>query len=60
MSVDRYRHILTERQAKVLELKLAGHSYRTIAKALALHEATIRGHYASALDRIARHLEKTP
>jgi DNA-binding CsgD family transcriptional regulator len=55
--LDRYRTHLTPRQARVLELRLAGHSWRTIAKAIGINEATARGHHKAALDTIARHKE---
>lgn len=59
MTIHPYRHLLTERQARVLELRLAGHTWRTIAKALGIHEATVRGHHQAALEAIARHIQET-
>ena len=44
--------ILTPRQHHILTLRLAGHSWRTIARALHINEATARGHHKAALDRI--------
>lgn len=45
---------LTPRQLRILQDRLNGHSWRTIATALHIHEATARGHYKAALDRLAR------
>ena len=53
MNLEDHRPILTQRQFRVLELRLAGHSWRTIARALHMHEATARGHHHAALERIA-------
>ena len=52
------RAILTDRQRRVLDLRLAGHSWRTIADSLGIHEATARGHHQRALDRIETALRK--
>ena len=49
------RAALTHRQATVLELRLAGHSWRTIARALHINEATARGHHQAALNAINTH-----
>lgn len=53
-----YRHlaeqILTPRQLQVLKLRLNGNSWRTIALALGIHEATARGHHHAALDRLRK------
>lgn len=47
--------ILTTRQLRVLQHRLDGHSWRTIATALGINEATARAHYKAALQRIAHH-----
>ena len=53
--------ILTPRQHRTLELRLAGHSWRTIGRALGINEATARGHYHAALERLAQaRRENTP
>ena len=45
---------LTPKQQAVLKHRLAGHSWRTIAQALNINEATARGHHKRALDRIRK------
>lgn len=45
---------LTPRQLQVLKLRLNGHSWRTIALHLGIHEATARGHHEAALDRLRK------
>lgn len=57
--LDPYRHHLTQRQTRVLELRLAGHSWRTIARYMHINEATARGHHKAALNTIARVIEET-
>lgn len=49
---------LTERQRRVLIARLNGHTYRRIADAYNIHEATARGHYQAALRRLEPHLRK--
>lgn len=51
--------ILTDRQRRVLELRLAGHSWRTIGTALHINEATARVHYRRAIDTLATRKEPT-
>jgi len=48
--------ILSDRQLTVLKDRLNGHSWRAIATAHGIHEATVRGHHQAALDRLERHL----
>jgi len=54
---DHYAEILTPIQLDVVRHRVNGHSYRTIAMALHRDEATIRGHYRRALERIRKHME---
>lgn len=54
-----YTEILTPIQLEIFRHRLNGHSWRTIASALARDEATIRGHHRRAIERIRRHLEET-
>lgn len=49
---------LTPLQLQVLQHRLDGHSWRTIARALNRNEATIRGHHRAALDRLAPHIDQ--
>ena len=50
--LDLATKILTEKQLRVLQLRLAGHSNRTIALALHIDESTVRGLHARALARL--------
>lgn len=50
--------ILTPRQLTILRDRLNGHSWRTIARAHDIHEATVRGHWNAALDRMHRHRDE--
>jgi DNA-binding NarL/FixJ family response regulator len=43
---------LTDRQAHILLDRIHGHSWRTIADAYHITEATARGHHKAALARI--------
>lgn len=45
---------LTELQRKYLELYLAGHRIRTIARAHGVKAGTVRGHIDAALDKIRK------
>ena len=49
---DLAAQVLTERQRRILEYRLAGHSWRTIGRALHISEATARGHHEAALRRL--------
>lgn len=50
---------LTPKQRDVLRARLErGMSFRQIASALDLHEATVRGHYEAALRNIAKHMKE--
>lgn len=49
------KRILTTRQLRILQHRLDGHSWRTIAAAIGITEATCRAHYHAALTRIAHH-----
>lgn len=46
---------LTDLQLRVLQDRVNGHSFRTIARATHRHEATVRGHYQAALDKLRKH-----
>lgn len=50
--------VLTQKQLRVLKYWVDGHSIRTIATALDLHESTIRGHLTAALRNMKPHLRK--
>lgn len=50
-----YAQLLTDIQLEVLRHRTNRHSWRTIARALHRDEATCRGHYRRALERIDRH-----
>ena len=50
-----YNQILTPKQLDILRHRSNGHSWLTIALALDLDEATVRGHYRRAINRIRRH-----
>lgn len=54
MTLEEARPHLTDRQYRVLQLRLKGHSWRTIGRALNMHEATARGHHNAAIEAIAR------
>lgn len=45
--------ILTPRQLEVLKARTNGHTWNTIATALNLDEATVRGHHKRALRKLA-------
>lgn len=47
---------LTAKQLRVLQLRLNGHSFRTIGRSLGISEATVRGHHERALDILAQHI----
>ena len=47
---------LTTKQLRVLQLRLNGHSFRTIGRSLGISEATVRGHHERALDLLAQHI----
>ncbi len=49
---DRGRGGLTERQAEVLGLVAAGHTYKEVAAQLGLSERTVRYHMAEIMDRL--------
>lgn len=49
---------LTPTQLKVFQHRLDGHSWRTIALALGIHEATARGHHKAAITRLHTALRK--
>lgn len=46
---------LTPRQLAILQDRINGHSWRTIALAYRIHEATARAHHKAALERLRRH-----
>jgi DNA-binding NarL/FixJ family response regulator len=46
---DLARRILTDRQLDVFRHRLNGHSWRTIADAMHINEATVRGHHRAAV-----------
>jgi DNA-binding NarL/FixJ family response regulator len=51
---EAWKQILTHRQHAILQDRLNGHSWRTIATAYGIHEATARGHHRAALARLER------
>lgn len=51
---ERAQRILTHRQLTILQDRLNGHTWRTIADAYSIHEATARGHHRAALNRLRR------
>lgn len=51
---ERAQRILTRKQLTILQDRLNGHSWRRIADAHAIHEATARSHYRAALDRLRK------
>jgi len=51
---DTAETVLTTKQLAVFQDRLNGHSWRTIANAHHINEATARGHHQRALDRIER------
>ena len=51
-------NLLTPTQKRVLDYRRAGHSWRTIALALKLDEATVRGHHRRAQARIDKHRQE--
>ena len=55
----RYHEILTPRQAAGPRPQTPGHSNRTIARVLDIHQATVRGHHQAALERIAQQRKPT-
>lgn len=49
---------LTPRQLRVFELRMTGHSWRTIGDSLGIHEATARGHFRASLIALRPHIRK--
>lgn len=49
---------LTRLQLEVLQARLDGNSWRVIADARGIHEATARGHWKAAVDRLKPHLDE--
>ncbi len=49
---------LTDRQRDVFQDRLNGHSWRRIADAYGIHEATARGHWKAAVDRLKPHINE--
>lgn len=63
LTAERRKHletILTTRQLRILQNRLDGHTWRTIADALSIDEATCRGHYRRALARIEHARKDNP
>lgn len=50
--------VLTPKQLEVLRLVIDGHSYRAIARHLHVTEATVRGHYERALDKMGEAMKE--
>lgn len=51
-------NILTTPQLDVFRHRANGHSWRTIATYMHIHEATARGHHRAAERRILEHLDR--
>lgn len=49
---------LTPRQLAVLQHRLNGHSWQTIADALRISRTTAREHHRAAIDKLRPHLRK--
>lgn len=48
---------LTQRQHQILQDRINGHSWNTIADAYNLNPATARGHYRAAVRKLHQHLK---
>lgn len=59
-NIDVPKFTLTTRQRDILRDRLNGHSWRTIANAYHITEATARGHHRAALANIERARKAVP
>jgi len=50
--------VLTTKQLEVLRLVIDGHSFRAIGRHLRVTEATVRGHYERALDKMGEAMKE--
>lgn len=55
---DLAQRTLTTRQLRVLQHRLDGHSWNTIALALGISRTGARQHYKTAIDKLAKALQE--
>ena len=49
---------LTQKQLRVFQHRIDGHSWRTIADALGMDRSTARHHYAVAVRKLSTHIQE--